>query len=339
MKPTPGILGLAVGLALASWQTTVLAQSPPAELFDQRVAAGLPQEFALPRPTDDERGAGVDNVVVEEKLETDVIYPDGSHATTYVGTANGREATFTRIGDTVSVSVFDDAATLPTTARRVRRAVRMEVDDAIDVPPASPGATSARLTSAAPPRELQFWIFLHDQSGESNYAKFHNWYIAWWVRDMERTIKPGIPVKVIIKDRIPGVTDFDYHQGTSADALVGFRRVATDYLWSIGATPWRLTKTMLFVDERSANWGGSYGVAITKNTVAIASGTGPRHIVAHEFGHTLDARHEYAQTRFPCVTNMSDYTPGLFSCRIYSGLNDELIRLHTKEALQVEFGE
>jgi hypothetical protein len=316
MKYTHGILGLAVGLALASWHTAAVAQSPPAALFDQRIAAGLPQEFSLPRPADDERGAGVDTVVIEERLETDVVYPDGSHATTYIGTANGREATFTRIGDAVSVSVFDDEATLPTDARRVRRAIQPEVDDAIDVPPAAPGAASSRLTAAAPPRELHFWIFLHDKSGESNYAKFHSWYIARWVRDMERTVKPGIPVKVIIKDHIPGVTDFDYHQGTSADALHDFNRIASDYLWRAGATPWQLTKTMLFVDERPANWKGAYGVAFQGKSVAIASGTGPRHVVAHEFGHNLGARHEYAQTRFPCVTNMSDYTLGLFSCLI-----------------------
>jgi hypothetical protein len=339
MKFMPCKLALSAGLALAIWQPAAFAQSSPATLFDEHVAAGLPQAFSLPRLADDERGAGVDEVVIEERLDTDVVYPDGSHATTYTGTANGREATFTRIGDELSVSVFDEQAALPAAMQRVRRAIQPEAADAIDVPPALSAVTSSRLTATAPPRELQFWIFLHDLSGESNYAKFHNWYIAWWVRDMERTVKPGIPVKVIIKDHIPGVTDFDYHQGTSVEALAGFRTIATDYLWSIGSVPSQLTKTMLFVDERSANWSGAYGVAIPRNTVAMASGTGPRHIIAHEFGHTLDARHEHAQTRFPCVTNMSGYTVGLYSCRIYSGLNDELIRGHVREMVRLELGE
>jgi len=328
MKLIPRTLGLALGLAVTSWHSAAVAQNSPASLFDEHVAAGLPRSFALPRPAGDERGAGIDQVVIEERLDTDVVYPDGSHATTYTGTANGVEAVFTRLGDTLSVSVFDEQAPSLGPARGVRRSPGAEPNDEIVLPAGMSAPTSSLLTNTPAARELQFWIFLHDQSGESNYAKFHSWYIAWWVQDMERTVKPGIPVKVIIKDHVPGVTDFDYHQGTDVQALAAFRSTADRYLYAMGATPSGLTKVMLFVNERPANWDGAYGKAFQGSTAAMATAAGPRHGVAHEFGHTLNARHEHAETRFPCVTNMSAYTPGLFSCRIYSGRNDVQIREH-----------
>jgi hypothetical protein len=65
----------------------------------------------------------------------------------------------------------------------------------------------------------------------------------------------------------------------------------------------------------------------------MATGWGPRHIVAHEFGHLLDARHEYAETRW-CVTNMKDYTIGFVSCRYYSGRNDDQIRAYVRRTLE-----
>jgi len=333
MTLTPIKLGLAVGLTLALWQPAALARSAAASLFDDRVAAGLPRAFSLVREAEDERGAGVDQVVVEERLDTDVRYPDGSHATTYIGTANGLEATFTRIGDELGVSVFDERAATPVPVQRVRRAARPEPDDAI-VAPAVPGTEPPGVTNTPAPRALQFWIFLHDEVGETNYAKFHSWYIAWWVRDMERAVTPGIPVKVFIMARLPGVTDFDYHQGSANEALLGFRNVADRYLYKIGIYPSGLTKTMLFVDKRPANWNGAYGMALQRDTVAMASGAGPRHGIAHEFGHTLDAKHELGETRFPCVTNMRPYTIGMYSCRVYTKRNDTRIREHVKEELE-----
>lgn len=307
-------LGLAAGLTFTLWQPPAFGQSAAATVFDGRLAAGLPQAFPLVREAGDERGAGVDQVVVEDRLDTDVLYPDGSHATTYVGTANGLEATFTRIGDELDISVF-------------------KPDQLIAVPAVHTAGGSPGATASTEPRELQFWIFLHDNAGETNYAKFHSWYIAWWARDMERTVKPGIPVKVFVMASVPGVTDFDYHQGTSDQALLDFRNVADRYLHDLGAQPSGLTKTMLFVDERPANWNGAYGMALQRNTVAMASGTGPRHGIAHEFGHTMDARHEFGETRFPCVTNMQPYTVGMYSCRVYAKRNDVQIREHVKEEL------
>jgi hypothetical protein len=336
-------LALAIGLAFAGWQTTVLAQSSSATLFDGYVAAGLPQAFALPRPADDERGEGIDQVVIEEKLDTDVVFPDGSHAMTYVGTSNGIEATFTRIGDDLSVSVSDERLEPTVSTGRIRRSAAPEMNDAITLPPSASkrafSLTAEPQTQA--PRELQFWIFLHDQSGETNYAKFHNWYIAWWIRDMEHAVKPGIPAKVIIKDHIPGVTDFDYHRGEQVSTtLKELRKVADRYLESTGTKPTRIIKSMLFVDDVAVNWGSyTYGVALDGDTAAMASGTGPRHIVAHEFGHTLGALHRYAQDRFPCVTNMMGYITPRFSCRVYAGANDLQIRQHVKDALEALEGQ
>jgi len=329
MKPSSLRLTIATGLLLASWHAFALAPSPSAAVFDEYVAAGLPRVFALPRPPDDPRGEGVDQVMVEERLDADVVYPDGTHAATYIGTANGIEATFVRLGDALDVSVFDDSAESKS-PRRVRRSAVSEPDDVVSS--TSPSLPAASALAAVPARELQFWIFLHDDSGESNYAKFHSWYIAWWIRDMERNIKPGLPVKVFVRDKIPGVTDFDYKPGAHHDVLKRFSKTADDYLKGQGIVPWRLTKTMLFIRERPASWDGIYGIADQGWTAAMASGTGPRHIVAHEFGHTLNAKHAYGELRFPCVTNMMDWVIPYHSCRIYSGINDDHIRNHVRDA-------
>jgi hypothetical protein len=315
------MLPAALGLALAAWQPDALARPSSAALFDDYVSAGLPRAFTLPRPVDDERGQGVDDVIVEDRLDTDVVYPDGSHATTYIGTANGREATFTRLGDVLSVSVSDEPTMPEEPPRRVRRAVLQASSEGGVVP-----STAAR--------ELHFYIFLHDNAGESNYAKFHNWYIAWWVRDMERTVKPGVPVTVHIKERIAGVTDFNYHGKTVSDMLSGFQRVAANYLTPTGAPESELRKTMLFIGDCPASWDGYYGYARLNGTVAMASGTGPRHGVAHEFGHTIGAVHEDAELRFGCVTNMRSWTPPFVSCKVYSKRNDERIRTYVREELQ-----
>jgi hypothetical protein len=325
---------LAAALALAAWQPAAFAGSGPAEQFDQHVAPGLPQAFSLTRPADDERGTGVDQVVIQERLDTDVIYPDGRHATTYTGTANGVEATFTRLGNTLTLSVFDEPAESAAATHRIRRSTP-ETDDVIRAPAIGPSSLP-RLDDAVQASELQFWIFLHDEAGESNYGKFHGWYIAWWLRDMEKTVKPGLPVKVFIKDHVPGVTDFDYHKGSASQALLAFRNAADEYHYGFDRYGTGLRKNMLFVGERPANWEGDYGKAIQRDTVAMATGSGPRHGIAHEFGHTLDAVHEHGETRFPCVTNMKPYTPGLFSCKIYSGLNDERIREHVKQQMERE---
>jgi hypothetical protein len=339
MKPTSLSLAIATGLLLASWHAFAVTPSPSTAVFDEHVAAGLPRAFSLPRPPDDPRGEGVDQVMVEERLDADVVYPDGSHATTYIGTANGIEATFVRLGDALDVSVFEDMndAAESKALRRVRRSAVSEPDDV--VLSTAPLLPTASALSSVQARELQFWIFLHDDSGESDYAKFHSWYIAWWIRDMERNIKPGVPVKVFVKDKIPGVTDFDYKPGEYHEALKRFSKTADNYLKGQGIVPWRLTKTMLFIRERPTSWDGIYGVAEQGWTAAMASGTGPRHIVAHEFGHTLDAKHAYGELRFPCVTNMMDWVIPYHSCRIYSGMNDDQIRNHVRDTLRAVFDE
>lgn len=326
-------LALSVCLLSAAWHPPALALSATATAFDRHVAIGLPQAFALPRQADDEHGPGIDQVVIEERLKTDVAYPDGSHATTYIGRANGQEAVFTRLGEVLSVSVLDAPRATVATSHAVPPAP--EGDDAI-LPTSMRPALADPRPAGTPQAELHFWIFLHDQAGESNYAKFHNWYIAWWIYDMEQTVTPGVPVKITIKDHLPGVTDFDYREGRAEDSLLSFRNAADSYLYRMGFSPSSLTKVMLFVGARPGNWGGAYGMALIRDTVAMASGTGPRHGVAHEFGHTMDARHEHAQTRFPCVTNMSAYTIGLSSCRIYSGENDLKIREYVRQTIERE---
>jgi hypothetical protein len=339
MKPIASRATLAIGLVVLTWQSPALAQSPAAALFDKHVAAGLPQTFSLAHTSDDERGVGVDRVVVEEKLDTDVVYPDGSHATTYIGTANGREATFTRIGDELNVSAPDESTHAPPLGGHVQRLLP-QADDTITAPATLASSESPRTSEGRRPKELQFWIFLHDESGETNYAKFQSWYLSWWLRDMERTVKPGAPLKVFIREHIPGVTDFDYAPGTLVDKLVAFTQVADEYIKTENYQPSRLTKTMLFIGKRPENWPSDiYGISLQGNTVAMASSSGPRHIIAHEFGHSLDAVHDHAEDRPFCVTNMYGYGFGKVSCQVYTKGNDQKIRAHVADALKQGWNE
>ena len=104
---------------------------------------------------------------------------------------------------------------------------------------------------------------------------------------------------------MPGVTDIDYHTGTDVERIQDFRVRGAAYARSRGARITPLTKFVLFVNEPARNWDfGTLGASVEPYGAAIASTRGHRHIFAHEVGHLLGARHEDAEFRFLCLTNM-----------------------------------
>lgn len=324
---------VALGIACLACQLPAHALTAQATLFDTHTANGLPQAFSLPRADDDPRGPGADDIDVLTALDVDVELPDGSHVRTWLGNANGRQAMFTRINDELNVEVMEspDGGDMP--GRRTRRSPELEfgLADMFLAPatrPSQPPRAGADLSAKG---QLQFWVFLHDASGETDYAKFHNWYLSWWLRDLKAGVLIGTPVRVIVRDQVPGVTDFDYHRGSQVESLLAFRDAADAYLdKSAGPAGKLLRKTMLFVDSRPDSWisAGDYGIALQENTVAMASGTGPRHVVAHEFGHTLGAVHEAATSWVCGLSNMKGYILGRFACGYYTEENMGLIRSH-----------
>lgn len=317
--PRSGRLAVSLILFATAWHAGATTADARVTTFDKHVSAGLPQAFSLPV----EDGQTARRVLVARRLNSDVVLPDGNHATLYTGNVAGQEAVFSRTGETLNISVDEPAEGKLTRSRRAAAlANRSPTPPENDDDPAGPDA-------------LRFWIFLHDRAGEPDYAKFHHWYLGWWIKDMETAVRPGVAIKVILQANVPGITDLDC-MNAKPEALYRELLVnARKYAEARGERPDRLTKYMLFVGDRPTRWRqeGTYGESEALRGVAMATGWGPRHIVAHEFGHLLDARHEYAETRW-CVTNMKDYTIGFVSCRYYSRRNDDQIRAYVRRALE-----
>lgn len=286
------------------------------DIFDAHAAA-LPSHFSLPDP------AGERQVALLRKLPADLEI-DGKPASVFVARIDGRPGTIARVGDGLDIVLDDEEPLRAVSGGPIDRVI----DGSEDPPP--PGHElrgRARATVDAAPKAIEVWVFLHETAGENDPAKFVNWYLTWWAKDMEDNVTPGVPVRVRVHSKAPGLTDMDYHTGTDADRIrdVGLR--GAEFARSRGARVTSLTKFVLFIDEPARNWEpGTLGGAVERYGAAIASNRGHRHIFAHEVGHLLAARHEDAEHRFFCITNMKDSLWGAASCRYYSQPNNENIR-------------
>lgn len=184
-----------------------------------------------------------------------------------------------------------------------------------------------------PPAGIDVWVFLHDNSGETDHTRFFQRYASWWMEDMRRRVTPGIPLRVHVYSRVPGITDMDYQTGRHADRMRDIRLRGTRHAQSLGAPVTPLTRFVLFVGEPAANWEpGWRGLASEFNRAAIASNQAPVHVFAHEIGHLLGARHEQASHE-PCVTNMG-VSAGTAPCLRYSDANAERILAYVRAVAQ-----
>lgn len=176
-------------------------------------------------------------------------------------------------------------------------------------------------------RPLHVWIFVHDQAGETDAAKFMDWYVDWWLKDMETTVVPGMPITVSLRSRVPGVTDIDYHRGNEIDRLREVRKAGAAHVKAAGGDVDALTKFVLFVGNPMASWPiGQRGVAAESLSAAIVSNQGHRFVFAHEVGHLLGATHEASEQRAFCTTNMGQMLIAKLGCYVYTKANDRKIR-------------
>lgn len=294
------------------------------EVFDAHASAGLPTEFSLPDPA-----GGARQVVLLDKLRT-AIEVDGVPASVYLARIDGQSGTIARVGDDLDIALDDE----DTPGHAPDGPLDRVIDE--DHLPPLPFEKPAGLARSAPAPDpvsdaLDIWIFLHETSGENDRAKFVNWYLTWWAQDMEKTVNPGVPVRLSVHDKVPGITDMDYHTGRDVERIGDVRLRGAAYARSRGARVTPLTKFVLFVNEPARNWDfGTLGASVEPYGAAIASNRGHRHIFAHEVGHLLGARHEDAEFRFLCLTNMKDNIWGLASCKYYSKANDENIRRYVR---------
>ncbi|QWT20373.1 hypothetical protein KPL74_21850 [Bacillus sp. NP157] len=187
-----------------------------------------------------------------------------------------------------------------------------------------------RDTSARP---LHVWIFVHDSAGETDAAKFMNWYVDWWIKDMETTVAPGVPITVSLRAHVPGLTDIDYQRGKEDDRLREFRNAGGAYARAEGGRADAMNKFVLFVGAPLANWpSGTYGTAAPTLDTAIASNHGHRFVFAHEVGHLLGATHEASEQRAFCTTNMGRMEFAKLGCYVYTKANDRKIRDYLQRA-------
>lgn len=300
----------------------------PARAFDQRLAifdahaaASRPSRFSLPDPAGGNR-----DVTLLQQLPGE-IRVDGEPASVFLAEIDGKPGTIVRLGDTLDIALDAEERAGPGPGHPLDR----EFNPSLSLPGLARGRHDTA-DGGDETKEIDIWIFLHDTSGEREHARFVNWYVSWWLKDMEENVKPGVPVRASVHSRVPGLTDMDYHAGRDVDGIRVLAIRGADYARSKGARITSLTKFVLFVDAPARNWAsGTLGGAIEGYGAAIASNRGHRHIFAHEVGHLLGARHEDAEHRFFCITNMKDSLWGVASCRDYSKANDENIRRYVRD--------
>lgn len=331
------MLTIAIASGLAAWTIPAPAQSLPiAEAFDQQISGGLPHDVLLSRP-----GATPQRVNVLERLDTTLDFPDGTQGTLYLAEVDGRPASVIRVGDRVDVVVDDDTPTAPPRMARFSSGSDawpwLEGSDLLLLPGnEEPEALTELYGGSDAPAEktLHIWVFLHDRSGEHDYAKFLNWYAAWWIKDMETNVRPGMPIRVSLRARIPGLTDMDYHAGKAEKSISNVAVAGARYVREHGGHVDNLSRFVLFVNEPPRNLpSGVLGGAIESYGAAIASNRGHRHIFAHEVGHLIGATHEAAENRFFCVTNMGNNIIGKAACRVYTKANEKNIRDYLRARL------
>lgn len=177
------------------------------------------------------------------------------------------------------------------------------------------------------PEGLHVWLFLHDDAGETDHRKVLDWYAAHWVREIAETVSPGLPVRVSLRTRVPGLTDIDHHAGTGTDRVLDVAEAGERHALSEGQPVGGLNLFVLLVGDVPGNWQrNELGAALRDRGAAIISNQGHRHVFAHEVGHLLGATHEASERRPFCVTNMADMEWGVLSCLYYTKANDENIR-------------
>lgn len=314
-------LTLALALAAGAFALPAHAATLEATAFDAAVAGDIPSVFDLPYRDTQLRVAAL------ERLDIAIEGPDGRPGAMYLARIDGRPATLVRLGDALDVA-FDDenggvARTSSGGARALARAAATDATDTYE-PVAGPDELPEPdgIDDVA---SLDIWVYLHDNANENDHARFLNWYLTWWSDEMRRVV-PERPVRVFLKDHVPGLSDMDYQSGDVRSRLGEIVDAGDAYLESSGMPRSNYTLHVLMVGPTGGNWGSwVYGVALDKGRAAMVSNAGARHGVAHEIGHMIGARHEDSSW-FPCASSMAGYELLVVSCKRYTDANRANVR-------------
>ncbi|MBB3226471.1 hypothetical protein FHW69_001061 [Luteibacter sp. Sphag1AF] len=319
------------------------------QLFDRRVAEGLPQSISLSPSRHHRNAVAPSELTITSELPVHVVFPDDTGGQMFTGTWNDAPVVVTRSGDRIDIVEKD------TSGIRVR-VITEESNDVEenwfaappsagmpdDVEPApSPitaGGGTGRSGSLGDITDIalngkplmRFWIFTHDDTGADMYRTLQNNYVSWWVADLARNVLPYKVIHVIYRRNIKGVTNMSYGD---EDSLDRWDNVVDRFVSREGLARTGHRRFLLFT-QHSPN-GKSSGVAYEYGDAALASAVGPYSVIAHEFGHTIGGLHGLAHTDFTwwlCRTNMAaDSNALLANCGYYSRANIEKIRAFLPE--------
>jgi len=324
------------------------------DLFDDAVARGLPQTIVLPLSAEDTRNPpeAIEGVlVIESPLDVGIRFAgevsERADGTVYAATWNDEPVAVTRIAnhldislrhpDTVEVIGFsrdtDEVHRVHTGLSR--NEIRTAVLDGFTRTSTMPRYTASDRASSMPRRlrdrpTLVFWLFLHDDTLGTTRQHIHASYVAWWLADMKRVL-PTHRLWAIYSQQIAGVTDIPYGHGES---LVNWTTAIDTYARREKLPRIRGEldyKFMLVTNDEVAP--GVSGLAWLGGDEAMASLKGRFTIVAHEYGHTLNADHDNAEVRWssgwPCETNLTSGTSSLrANCYRYSAANERRMRAY-----------
>ncbi|APG03990.1 hypothetical protein BJI69_08840 [Luteibacter rhizovicinus DSM 16549] len=346
--PYAFLFSLAFGALIPLVSTASNARPANAiELFDQAVARGLPQTIVLPVPAENARdhpdlGEGL--LLIESPLDVTIRFPgevsDKAEGTLYVATWQGKPAAATRTGNHLDISVrHPDTIEVIGFSKGTEGSHRVEAGLSHGEIRARtmimPRYTAAERV-ATRPRHLRerptivFWLFLHDDTLGMTRQHIHASYLAWWLADMKRVL-PTHRLWAIYSQQIAGVTDLPYGHGES---LVDWTNAIDAYAKreSLPKIRGELEyKFMLVTNDEVAP--GISGLAWLGGDQAIASLKGRFTIIAHEYGHTLNANHDVAEVSWssgwPCETNLTSDTSSLrANCYRYSATNERRMRAY-----------
>lgn len=184
---------------------------------------------------------------------------------------------------------------------------------------------------------LTVWAFVHDELSEISDEQLQKDYFDNWLIEMGEIVP--VPVKIIFRRQVAGLTDIDYRRLEPSASLSA---------WADAAFAWRRrhnssgglvdNKYLLLVREVLGHSDNETiaGLAYQTGHAAIAS-LKAYSTAGHELGHTLSATHEQSQVNFNgwfCETYMFPSRFGLRSnCYRYSDENraniaNYLKRLH-----------
>jgi hypothetical protein len=316
-------LGVAIALSL----TTTARADDVATRFERIVAEGLPTTFAIHhRAVDGDEGTS-SLMTIDERLPVELAFPDGTTGSMYAGTLDGHDIVATRHDGHVEL---DD-----------ERHLTRRVTDMTPTPHATRNRRAQALAQDGSPRTVNVHFLLHENLRERFTADdIHHDYVAWWLKDMTKTILPFMRIVVHYhmsdmpeaegspSHMMPGgIMRLDLRNANAlqvvADAAeVMFARVD-------GTADAHLNKLVMLVGGELK--GNIDGMAYQRGAAAIASVDGSYRVVAHELGHLFGAEHDDGAVLYRggwwCESNMYPVVFQLRSkCYAYTRENQRRIR-------------